>query len=202
MRHPEPWYAALAAELGHPGYVTMAETRQAEARECREIAATAKWTRHGDCYATTAAGGCYQVQRDRSQGGRTWIISAWPSGMGQERHVRRQPGIRTLAEAKSLALAMPCCKCGLASPLVLMERRMPARPTLADVITERWRCQDSPACLAERKRLTDGSEFYAWTAKAELILRNKVTGQQTPVIIDPADPAWQPACRNNLIRGL
>lgn len=30
--HTEKWYSALALALGHPGYLTLAEIRQAEAR--------------------------------------------------------------------------------------------------------------------------------------------------------------------------
>ena len=33
MRHSELWYYELAKKLGHPGYVTLAEIRKAEADE-------------------------------------------------------------------------------------------------------------------------------------------------------------------------
>jgi hypothetical protein len=30
MHHSERWYSELAAKLGHPGFVTLAEVRRAE----------------------------------------------------------------------------------------------------------------------------------------------------------------------------
>lgn len=153
MRHPEPWYMALAAELGHPGYVDLAEIRQAEARESRELAASVTWHR-------SPVGLYWTVQYDarftilREHGKRTWEIEVWPltPALAEQAPRRIQPGIPTLADAKNLALNMPCFRCGLGSPLVLMTPCLPARPSLA---ADRWKCMDAQTCEAERYRLTD-----------------------------------------------
>lgn len=153
MSHPAPWYMALAATLGHPGYVTLAEIRQQEAREARAVAATAKWHRSpAGLYWTTQYDARFTVIREH--GRRTWEIEVWPLALSHPRYGRTQGGIKTLTEAKGLALAMPCARCGLASPLILMTRRMPARPSLAHLVTERWRCMDTQTCEAERGRIT------------------------------------------------
>lgn len=152
MRHDDAWYAALARELEHTGYVTLAEVRQAEAREARETAATVTWTHHrgeGD-YTASSGGGRYLIMRD----GDTWRVSAWPSGDGSEGAVRRITHVRTLAEAKGLALAHPCFRCGLASPLTAMTPVLPERPGQRTGPRPRYRCLDESACLAERGRLT------------------------------------------------
>ena len=151
MKHDNTWYAKLAHDLGHDGYVNLAEIRQAEAREARNTAATAKWAYSRDCgdYTAGSDGGRYLVMRD----GRTWRVSAWPSGNGSEIAVRRITGIRTLAEAKGLALACPCFRCGLASPLVQMTPVVPERPGQRTGPRPAFRCLDESVCLAERRRL-------------------------------------------------
>lgn len=151
MKHPEPWYAALAARLDHPGYVTLAEVRQQEAREARKTAATAKWKHHpGGPYYTEIDSNIYVIYKN----GRKWRIEAGPVSLSP-RYTRYQDGIATLADAKNLALNMPCFRCGLGSPLVLMTPCLPARPSLASDPGNRWKCMDTGPCEAERKRLTD-----------------------------------------------
>jgi hypothetical protein len=153
MNHPEAWYHKLAHDLGHDGYVTLAEVRQQEARDARQVADMARWHRSPvGLYWTVQDEARYTIIREH--GKRTWEIEVWPLALSHPRYGRTQPGIRTLTEAKGLALAMPCARCGLASPLILMTRRMPARPSLAHLVTERWRCIDTQTCEAERGRIT------------------------------------------------
>lgn len=157
MKHDNEWYSTLARELEHPGYVTLAEIRQAEAREARETAVSAIWGHPSgsDIYWTEQDGACYVIKRDlHDSRRRTWMIEAWPSGLTGERYLRTQTGIKTLAEAKGLALAQPCTRCGLASPLVLMTRVLPQRPGQRTGPKPRYRCLDESICLAERGRLT------------------------------------------------
>jgi hypothetical protein len=152
MNHSHTWYAELGEALGHRGYVNLAEIRQAEAREAREAVATVRWTHHrgeGD-YTASHGNGRYLIMRD----GRTWRVSAWPSGNGTEGAVRRITGIQTLAEAKGLALACPCTRCGLAAPLVQMTQVLPERPGQRTGPRPSYRCLDTEPCLAERARLT------------------------------------------------
>lgn len=222
MRHDERWYAKLAHDLGHDGSVTLAEVRQQEARDCRQLADRAKWVRRGASYHLDLDGNYYVIGHE--PGRRTWQIQAWPADRPGSRIIRTQGGIGTLAEAKSLALAMPCARCGLANHLALMIQRLPARPSLRDLVTERWRCADAQACEAERTRLTTGSDplieiavlvrhqqltdlsglpsSHQGSRAATFTLHNTVTGESAPVTIDPADPAFQPICRNSLIENL
>lgn len=151
MRHPEPWYAALAASLDHPGYVTLAEIRQEEARQARKSAATLKWRKRGTSYHLDLDGNYYVAGRE--PGKRTWQVQAW-SVMTGDRPVRRQGGIRTMTDARGLALAMPCFVCGLANSLALMAPCPPAGMDQADGPRGLWKCLDTGPCEAERKRLT------------------------------------------------
>jgi hypothetical protein len=86
--------------------------------------------------------------------GRTWRVSAWPSGNESEGAVRRITGIKTLTEAKGLALAYPCFRCGLGSPLILMTPVLPERPGQLTGPRPAYCCLDTGPCLAERGRLT------------------------------------------------
>jgi hypothetical protein len=150
MKHTPEWYAALAARLGHPGYVDLAEIRQAEARETRETAAAAKWKHHpGGPYYTETGGSIYVIYKN----GRKWRIEAGPVSLSP-RYTRYQDGIATLTDAKNLALNMPCFRCGLGSPLVLMTPCPPARTSLATDPGNGWKCLDTSVCEAERGRLT------------------------------------------------
>ena len=151
MKHTNEWYNALAHDLGHDGYVNLAEIRQAEAREARNTAATAKWRRRSGTYHLDLDVNYYLIQRAPRTD--LWEISAWPSGAGQERYVRRQSGIRTLTEAKSLAVAQPCFRCGLACPLPFMTPVVPERPGQRTGPRPAFRCLDESVCLAERRRL-------------------------------------------------
>jgi hypothetical protein len=198
MRHTDYWYAALAISLNHPGYVTLAEVRQAEAREARLTAAAAKWKHYpGGPYHTEVGDSIYVIHRD----GRKWRIEAGPTAV--PRYTRSQGGIATLADAKNLALNMPCFRCGLGAPLILMTPCLPARPSLANDPGNRWRCADAGPCEAERKRIT-GTEG-GLPARIEIrqsapvirvtvrqpepvpmTLTNEATGQSFPVMIDPA----------------
>jgi hypothetical protein len=185
MRHTESWYAELAAALGHPGYVNLAEIRQAEARQARETAATAKWRRRGATYHLDLDLNYYLIQRE--PGLRTWKIEAWPAAVPDERYVRHQSGIRTLTEAKGLALAQPCFRCGLASPLPFMTPVVPERPGQRSGARPRFRCLDTSVCLAEYRRLR-GEEPARMevSTPADLILHNEATGQSVPATLDPA----------------
>lgn len=152
MIHADDWYAGLAADLGHSGFVTLAEIRQAEAREARETAAAARWQHNpGGPYWTEQDNAYYQITREPN--GRAWQIDAFPAAIASDRYVRHQGGIRTLAGAKGLALAYPCFRCGLAGPLTLMIPVLPARPSLAADPRNRWKCLNSSPCEAERARL-------------------------------------------------
>jgi hypothetical protein len=202
MRHPESWYAALAASLNHPGCITLAEIRQAEARELRAAAATAKWRKLGDSYHLDLDG-CYYVIT-REPGERTWQVQAWPEVTGQERYVRNQGGIRTLTDTKNLALAMPCFICGLANSLALMAPYPPAGASQADGPRGLWQCTDTAPCQAERGRLTGtGPARIEISQPVSLVLSNAVTGQSLPVTVQPdgtlaGSPPWTPDCSNRL----
>ena len=185
MRHSEPWYAKLAHDLGHDGYVSLAEVRQQEARDAHQIADTAKWGRRGAAYHLDLDLNYYLIQRE--PGLRTWKIEAWPVAVPGERYVRHQSGIRTLAEAKDLALAQPCFRCGLASPLPFMTPVVPERPGQRTGPKPRFRCVDTSVCLAEYRRLRGEEPARIEVSQpADLILHNEVTGQSVPVTMDPA----------------
>lgn len=172
MDHPEDWYADLARKLGRSGYVTLAEIRQEEARQARELASLAKWQRQAVGYSTEQEGHYYLARRE--PGRRTWMLETWPlSGQGP---VHELHGIGTLAEAKSLALACPCFRCGLAGPLAFMVPVLPASPAKAADPRNRFRCRHIPPCEAARARLTgtDGGLVQVqltgagWPARTEM----------------------------------
>lgn len=199
MRHDAAWYAELGAILGHRGYVTLAEIRQEEARQARAQAATARWTRRGGSYHLDLDLNYYLVQRE--PGRATWQVSAWPSGQGQERYVRRQYGISTMAGAKAMALAQPCSRCGLASPLPFMTPVLPERPGQRTGPRPAFRCMDTPVCEAERTRLTTGHEIRMETRViADILITNTATGESASLVIDPA--AFTPDCPNSMIEKL
>lgn len=218
MRHDSAWYSKLATRLGHGGYVTLAEIRQEEAREARESARTASWRRRGGAYHLDLDLNYYLVQRTPRTN--LWEISAWPSGLGQERYVRRQSGIRTLGEAKGLALAQPCFRCGLACPLPFMTPVLPERPGQRTGPRPAFRCLDTRACEAERTRMTTGADRPLQISQVveseraisglsgslppeeaepvSFTMTNAVTGESGQVTIDPG--AFRPDCPNSLLR--
>ena len=156
MKHTGAWYAKLAHDLGHDGYVTLAEIRQQEARDARQVADIARWRRRGATYHLDLDGNYYLIQRE--PGLRTWKIEAWPVTVPEERYVRHQSGIRTLADAKGLTLAQPCFRCGLACPLPFMTPVLPLRPGQRTGPKPPFRCLNTPACLAEYNRMTGRAE--------------------------------------------
>jgi hypothetical protein len=76
-----------------------------------------------------------------------WYIKAWPTAQPRDiSQVRLEAGLKTMADARAMALRTPCFRCGRGVPLIAMERYSP-----------RWRCTDHETCEAERDLLTGGS---------------------------------------------
>lgn len=79
-------------------------------------------------------------------GSAKWYVKVWPVALTPcpAGYIQHEVGLRTMADARAMVLGMPCFRCGLGQPLILMER-----------YAARFRCTDHAACEAERARLLD-----------------------------------------------
>lgn len=77
-------------------------------------------------------------------GSARWYVKAWPVALTPcpDRYVRHVTGLRSMADARAMAVRMPCFRCGRGRPLILMEP-----------YTARFRCTARAECEAERARL-------------------------------------------------
>lgn len=124
--------AVTASRAGIPGNVQEQPGR------------TMRWRHSGGRYFAQdpELGMAAEVGRSGSAG---WYVKVWPAGLAPcpDEYVRHETGLRTMADARAMALHMPCFRCGLSRPLIVMERYV-----------VRWRCTARAACEAERARLT------------------------------------------------
>lgn len=131
-----------------------------------EVPVMLAWRRlaSGNYYAEyRPLGAACLVGKLSESGARRWFVEVWPAALpGAKQYVRAEYGLKTMAEARALAVSTPCFRCGRGRPLILMERYPP-----------RWRCLDHRTCEAERKRLLDD---VAKSAAIETDARTELAG--------------------------